>query len=240
MLRQRSRAATLIATTHRASPARVRRLARAGAEIVVVEERGAHVSLPALFRRLAERGVVSVLIEGGGELAAAALRARLVDRLLVVSAPTVLGGDGRAMLGPLDLRRLGDAPRLVDEKITRLGPDLLREGTAPQRGRTLPGERPVRRNVPASIGPPRRGESRTPLLPRADQARREGRGRHNRRCRAEGRSVRRRACAILDGQRGRGAEGRKATEVGGGAVCCQSAHLCVPSAPPPLCPSAPS
>jgi len=129
MLRQRSKAATLIATTRVASPARARRLTQAGAEILTVPSTRGKVTLAALLRELAERGVVSVLVEGGGELAAAALHARLVDRLLVVTAPTIIGGDGRAMLGGLGLGRLAAAPRLVDERVTRLGPDLLREGS---------------------------------------------------------------------------------------------------------------
>ncbi len=129
MLRQRSRAATLIATTPAASAARARALVRVGAEVIRVGGRGTRVALGALLRELGTRGVVSVLLEGGGELAAAAVRARLVDRLLIVSAPVLLGGDGRAMLGALDLRRLAAAPRLVDEYVTHLGPDLLREGT---------------------------------------------------------------------------------------------------------------
>ena len=129
IVRQRSRAATLIAVTVSAPPARVRALARAGAEVMVVPGRRGKVLLASLLRELAARGVVSVLIEGGGELAAAALRAQLVDRLLVVTAPMVIGGDGRPMLGSLGLGRLANAPRIVDERTSRLGPDLLREGT---------------------------------------------------------------------------------------------------------------
>ena len=129
IVRQRSRAATLIAATASAPPARARALARAGAEVMVVPGRRGKVSLASLLRELAARGVVSVLIEGGGELAAAALRARLVDRLLVVTAPLVIGGDGRPMLASLGLGRLANAPRIVDERMSRLGPDLLREGT---------------------------------------------------------------------------------------------------------------
>ncbi len=128
VVRQRSNAPTLIATTERAAAARRRALERAGAEILVVRGPGGHVGLGALLRALAARGIVSVLIEGGGELAAAALRARVVDRLLVVSAPLLLGGDGRPMLGPLGVGRLARAPRMADATWTRLGPDLLVEG----------------------------------------------------------------------------------------------------------------
>ena len=129
VVRQHSTAPTLIATTRSASAARARALGRAGAEVVVVPGSKTQVSLESLLRMLAVRGVVSVLIEGGGDLAAAALRARVVDRLLVVTAPLVIGGDGHPMLGSLGLGRLAAAPRIVDERITRLGPDLVREGT---------------------------------------------------------------------------------------------------------------
>jgi diaminohydroxyphosphoribosylaminopyrimidine deaminase / 5-amino-6-(5-phosphoribosylamino)uracil reductase len=125
---QRSAAATVIATTRAAPATRRRALARAGAEVLVVPGVARTVALPALLRLLAERGVVSVLIEGGGGLAAAALRARVVDRLMVVTAPLLLGGDGRPMLGPLGIRRLAGAPRIVQPSTTRLGADVLLDG----------------------------------------------------------------------------------------------------------------
>jgi diaminohydroxyphosphoribosylaminopyrimidine deaminase / 5-amino-6-(5-phosphoribosylamino)uracil reductase len=133
VIRERSRARTLIATTRGAPPGRRRRLERAGADLVTMPGRAGRVLLPSLLQRLAARGVVSVLIEGGGELAAAALRDRVVDRLLLVSAPLVIGGDGRAMLGALGVRRLAGAPRLVDARVTRLGADLLCEGAVQYR-----------------------------------------------------------------------------------------------------------
>jgi diaminohydroxyphosphoribosylaminopyrimidine deaminase/5-amino-6-(5-phosphoribosylamino)uracil reductase len=128
LVRQRSPAATLIATTASAPAARRVALTRAGVEVLLVPGARGHVSLPALFRELAARGIVSVLIEGGGELAAAALRAETVDRALLVSAPLLLGGDGRAMLGSLGVGRLARAPHVADPIFSRLGPDLLIEG----------------------------------------------------------------------------------------------------------------
>lgn len=128
VVRQRSAAPTLIATTASAPAVRRLALARAGAEVLVVPGARGHVALPALFRVLAARGIVSVLLEGGGELAAAALRARAVDRALLVSAPLLLGGDGRPMLGPLGFGRLARAPHVAAPIFSRLGPDLLIEG----------------------------------------------------------------------------------------------------------------
>ncbi len=95
---------------------------------MVVPGRGANVALPALLRRLATRGVVSVLIEGGGELAAAALRARIVDRLLAR-----LGADRHRRGRPADARRArADAPRrgAADRRRAR---DTTRARPAPRR-----------------------------------------------------------------------------------------------------------
>lgn len=128
VVRQRSKAPTLIATTAAAPAARRAALTRAGAEVLLVPAARGHVSLPALFRELAARGIVSVLIEGGGELAAAALRDEAVDRALLVSAPLLLGGDGRSMLGSLGVGRLARAPHVANPIFSRLGQDLLVEG----------------------------------------------------------------------------------------------------------------
>ncbi len=128
VVRQRSEAPTLIATTAPAPARRAAALRRAGAEVLALPGRRGRVALTALLDALAERGIVSVLIEGGGDLAAEALRARVVDRLLVVSAPVLIGGDGVAMVAALGVRRLAGAPRLRDVSVTRLGADLLWDG----------------------------------------------------------------------------------------------------------------
>ena len=83
------------------------------------------LSLRRLLARLAERGVTSVLLEGGAALAAAALRERLVDRLFLLVAPKLIGGDGVPMVGPLGVAapRAALAVRVLG--VSRLGEDLL-------------------------------------------------------------------------------------------------------------------
>jgi diaminohydroxyphosphoribosylaminopyrimidine deaminase/5-amino-6-(5-phosphoribosylamino)uracil reductase len=128
VVRQRSVAATLVATTEAASARRRRALVAAGAEVLLFPGRGGRMRIGALLAVLGARGVVSVLVEGGGDLAAAMLRERVVDRLLLVSAPRLLGGDARPMLGALGIARLARTPRLVESRVVRLGSDLLWEG----------------------------------------------------------------------------------------------------------------
>lgn len=74
---------------------------------------------------LGARGLTRVFCEGGGELAASLLRAGLVDQLIGYSAGIVLGSDGRAATGPLDLAHLADAPRFRLVESRRIGGDLM-------------------------------------------------------------------------------------------------------------------
>jgi diaminohydroxyphosphoribosylaminopyrimidine deaminase/5-amino-6-(5-phosphoribosylamino)uracil reductase len=85
---------------------------------------GRHVDLPSAFRRLAEEGLTTVLVEGGGRLAAALLRADLVDEVHWMLAPKLIGSDGKPGLGPLGLTRLVDVVELEGLRSRRLGPDL--------------------------------------------------------------------------------------------------------------------
>lgn len=55
------------------------------------------------------RDVNDLLVEGGAETAAAFLRADLVDRLLIYTAPILIGGGGRGAIGDLGLPGLAAA-----------------------------------------------------------------------------------------------------------------------------------
>lgn len=72
---------------------------------------------------LFERGVRAVLLEGGPTLAAAFVRAGLVDRLVGYIAPALLGS-GPSLVGDLGIGGIAGALRLVVEDVTRLGSDL--------------------------------------------------------------------------------------------------------------------
>jgi diaminohydroxyphosphoribosylaminopyrimidine deaminase / 5-amino-6-(5-phosphoribosylamino)uracil reductase len=70
-------------------------------------------------------GVDWLLVEGGAQTAAAFLKARLVDRLLLYRAPITIGA-GRASLGDIGLDSLGDAHAMwhqIDKR--QLGGDTL-------------------------------------------------------------------------------------------------------------------
>ncbi|MBV8778757.1 MAG: bifunctional diaminohydroxyphosphoribosylaminopyrimidine deaminase/5-amino-6-(5-phosphoribosylamino)uracil reductase RibD [Alphaproteobacteria bacterium] len=93
--------------------------------LAIPSEGDAGLDLAGLLRRLGEEGLTRVLVEGGGNLAAALLRAELVDRVVWMGAPLVLGGDSIAAVAPLALAGLGDAPRLTLLSRETAGGDVI-------------------------------------------------------------------------------------------------------------------
>lgn len=108
-----------------AAPATRRRaLEAAGARVLGVPSRGGHLNLAAALRKLAGQGLCEVFVEGGGGLAAALLRARLVDELHWFVAPRLIGADGREALGALASSRLAQTPKLEELQVRRVGRDV--------------------------------------------------------------------------------------------------------------------
>ena len=77
----------------------------------------------AVLADLGARGVRQVWLEGGPTLAAAFLRAGLVDEVIAYLAPTLLGG-GRSAVADLGIPTLGAALRLRPFDVITLGSDL--------------------------------------------------------------------------------------------------------------------
>ena len=82
-----------------------------------------HVGLAAL----AQAGLTRVLVEGGAQLAAALLRAGLVDRVAWFHAPMVAGGDGWPAARAFGVTTLDEMPRFVRTAWRAVGPDILSE-----------------------------------------------------------------------------------------------------------------
>jgi diaminohydroxyphosphoribosylaminopyrimidine deaminase/5-amino-6-(5-phosphoribosylamino)uracil reductase len=98
----------------------------AGVEILAVPPGPDGALDPAVaLAQLGGRGLTRLLVEGGARLAAALLRAGLVDRLAWFRAASVIGGDGRPAVGGLDLTALAAAPGFRREAVLPLGDDLL-------------------------------------------------------------------------------------------------------------------
>jgi diaminohydroxyphosphoribosylaminopyrimidine deaminase / 5-amino-6-(5-phosphoribosylamino)uracil reductase len=119
-------APTWIVTLAAADRARQQRLRDAGVEIVpVAADAAGRIDLGAALTALGGRGLTRLLVEGGGRLAAALLAAGLVDRLVWLHAPLVVGGDGVPAVAELAVERLAAAPRFERVGSAALGDDTL-------------------------------------------------------------------------------------------------------------------
>jgi riboflavin biosynthesis pyrimidine reductase len=69
-------------------------------------------------------GVRSLLVEGGARVITSFLTARLVDRLVVAIAPTIVGS-GTEAVGDLRIARVADGLRLTRRSVHPVGDDLV-------------------------------------------------------------------------------------------------------------------
>lgn len=111
---------------------------RAARVIEVPRGRSGRIDLVVALRRLAEAGLTTVLVEGGGQLAAALLRADLVDEVHWFLAPRLIGDDGRPALGMLAIEQLRDALSIEALRVERSGPDLHLSGRVVRKGKSSP------------------------------------------------------------------------------------------------------
>ncbi len=118
----------VVADTHGRTPSGARvRDAAAPTWVATATELGTvdgRLDLRALMAALAGRGVRSVLTEGGPVLAAALLRAGLVDRVAAYLAPALLGGGGREALGSLGIASMDGIVRLELDEVAAVGSDV--------------------------------------------------------------------------------------------------------------------
>lgn len=105
-------------------------LRKAGVEIIEVAAAGdGRVDVAAAAQALGQRGLTRVLVEGGGQLAAAFLKAGLIDRITSYRAGLVLGADGRSAVGELGFNRLDFAPRFRLVSVRALQGDTVESWT---------------------------------------------------------------------------------------------------------------
>jgi diaminohydroxyphosphoribosylaminopyrimidine deaminase/5-amino-6-(5-phosphoribosylamino)uracil reductase len=106
-----------------------------GATLIEVPEHDARLDLTAALRSLADKGLTRILGEGGSTLAAALIRAGLVDDLALFSGGLLIGAEGHPALGPLQLTALADGPRPALIETQQLGPDLYSLWQMPEQSR---------------------------------------------------------------------------------------------------------
>jgi len=120
------RVPTWVLTLRSADPSRRAAFLANGVTLIDFNDDGeGQIDLAAALGVLGERGITRLLVEGGARLAAAFFRARLVDRLVWVHAPLVIGGDGIPAIAGFDLAALADARAFERLSTETIGDDVL-------------------------------------------------------------------------------------------------------------------
>ncbi|PIW27569.1 MAG: riboflavin biosynthesis protein RibD [Rhodospirillales bacterium CG15_BIG_FIL_POST_REV_8_21_14_020_66_15] len=115
-----------IATTPESSPEAAQVLESKGAHVVrVAAGTDGRPDPAAVLHALADAGITRLLIDGGGGVAAAFLKAGLVDRMAWFHAPVVVGGDGVPAVAPLSVATMNDALRFERLTMELIGEDIL-------------------------------------------------------------------------------------------------------------------
>ena len=104
---------------------RVRTCENAGATVWLVgKNNDGRLDLLQVMAQATQAGLNAILIEGGSQVAASALKAKIVNRLVVFIAPKVLGV-GLPSVGALGFDKIADAIQLADIAVERLGDDVM-------------------------------------------------------------------------------------------------------------------
>jgi diaminohydroxyphosphoribosylaminopyrimidine deaminase / 5-amino-6-(5-phosphoribosylamino)uracil reductase len=120
---------TWFLTRQGTDPARHEAFTNLGATVIRVPGAAAGVDLPAALRALGQAGLTRLLVEGGGQIAAALLRADLVDRIAWFHAPAIMGGDGWPGVQAFGVEMLGQMPRFRRSCVSPIGDDMFSEYT---------------------------------------------------------------------------------------------------------------
>ena len=121
--------AGLVATTNRADPEAVERLRASGLQVEVVDQGPGGVDLRALMALLGAREVTSLLIEGGAAVLGAAFDAGIVDKVVAMLAPRIIGGaEAPGAVGGTGVSSLSASRLLERVSVEPAGPDLVVTG----------------------------------------------------------------------------------------------------------------
>lgn len=129
LLTGQAKAPTMIATTPRADESKLKSLREAGIETLVCDEDTAgRVDLRDLLQKLGRHGISSLLVEGGATVITSLLSLNLADRLVVITAPMIMGR-GIEAVGELGVTEVDRTLKLDFKKTYRSGTDLIIEAS---------------------------------------------------------------------------------------------------------------
>ena len=125
----RNPSSVIIATTSINSRMRYNLLRKRGLKILKIPSKDKKVNLELLFKELAEVQITNILVEGGGKIIGSLFDEKLVDKVMFVIAPKIIGGrQAVSSVEGVGIKYLRQAAELKDLTVKRLNQDLLIEG----------------------------------------------------------------------------------------------------------------
>ena len=116
----------IVATTNKVPKSAISKLQQKGINVIVTKSNKGMVDLQDLMKQLGKHEIASVMIEGGSELNSSAIKDRIVDKLLIFTAPKLIG-NGKGPIGNLGISKIDKAINLKNPVCTRVGRDSLVE-----------------------------------------------------------------------------------------------------------------
>jgi diaminohydroxyphosphoribosylaminopyrimidine deaminase / 5-amino-6-(5-phosphoribosylamino)uracil reductase len=120
---------TIMALGENVPESRIELYRKAGAEVVQLPGRDNRVGLELLLRYLGERQVTSLLVEGGGTLLGSLFDEGLVDKVVAIVAPMIIGGAAaKTPVAGIGVENISQALQLENVRTTHFGDDTVISG----------------------------------------------------------------------------------------------------------------
>lgn len=108
---------------------KINRLMNMGIKVLTVKNADGKVDFKDLMKQLGRLNITSVMIEGGSSINASALSSGIVDKVMLFTAPKIIGGiDSIPSVGGQSPAQLKDAFGLKNITLRKIGEDILMEG----------------------------------------------------------------------------------------------------------------
>jgi len=117
----------IIAATNKAPKSSIKRLQHKGATVIIAKSKNGMVDLEDLMKQLGKHEITSVMIEGGSQLNSSAIKAGVVDKVLIFTAPKLIG-NGIGAIGSLGIKKISNAIDIKNPVCRRIGNDMMVEG----------------------------------------------------------------------------------------------------------------
>ena len=130
VLKEQTKAQTIIFTTPGAARQKVDELQNKGVTVVTVRKSGEQrVGLEEVLEELGRLKILRLLVEGGGEVIGSFFQEGYVDKVLLFLAPRVIGGrESVTWVEGKGVKVLTETPHIEVRSLRRIGEDLLVEG----------------------------------------------------------------------------------------------------------------